>query len=153
MVRFIFLFIWILLTACDTSVVDDYYEHVSASVMIDSTAYDGTAYIYPVQRGDIIHHLIILSFDDSTNIEIESRKFSQGTFSMSSYNGITFDMMINGKRYSPKEGVLSIEHPLSGHIVGEFDIVVFDASSKCSNCPEDLIHTVGKFNAVEVYGY
>jgi hypothetical protein len=150
MINYTLLFICFILIACDDTIYHDYSDYGKASATIDGKEYNGTAYIYPKPTGDFVHKLIVLSFDDSTIIEIESGRFEVGEFSMNSYKNITLKMMVTGNSfYSAKEGILSIKLAGSAHVVGEFDIIFFDATSSCSDCPEDLIHANGSFNAVE----
>jgi len=148
MTKYFICLLFFLLFGCDDGIYHDYSEYGIASATIDSVEYSGSAFIYPKQTGDFISKSIVLSFTDSIKIEIVSLKFEVGKFYFSTTQSISFKLTYNEELfYIAKEGVLSIEHVSYGHIIGEFDVVVYDASYSCSDCLEAKIQANGKFNA------
>ena len=151
MIRYIVLAILFLLFSCDSAIHYDYSENGKASVTIDSIEYLGSAHLTSIKQGDLIIKSIDLSFDDSTKIEISSYRFEVRNYYFSPTQGVRFTLTYNGKPfYLAKDGTLSIKYVGSGHVIGEFDIVVYDATSSYSDCPDDMKQTNGRFNAIEL---
>ena len=133
--------------------IDSFPENGKASVSIENVQYTGLAYLSSQRLGDFDFESIVIEFDDSTKINIICERFKVGIFSCRPsgiMNEIIFHLTYNNKPFYSMSGVLNLKKVDSEQIIGEFDITVIDATSSCSNCPEDMKNTVGKFNATQL---
>ena len=139
-------------TCCQQSTdIDDFPDDGKASVTIDNQDYIGVAYLSSKNVGEFDFTSINLEFDDSTNIEILCEDFKKGIFSCDPTQALIFSMEYAHKPfYIAKEGILNLKKVTSEQIVGEFKVVVFDASSSCKDCPGTLKQSEGKFNAIKM---
>ena len=155
MTRNTFLVICALLFFCCQQATDinDFPENGKASVNIENVQYSGSAYLSSRRLGDLDFESVVIELDDSTKINIICERFEVGIFSCRPsgiMNEIIFHLTYNQKPFYSMSGVLNLKKVDSEQIIGEFDIMVIDATSSCSNCPEDMKKIVGKFNAIKL---
>ena len=149
-----FLIFSLLFVCCQHSTdIDDYPNTGKSSVKIDNTEYAGSAYLSSLKIENYNFRTIILELDDTTKIEILSEQFDEGIFDCNpTQSCVIFSLKYDRLYktfYSAEEGFLYLKKVTSEQIVGEFDVVIFDVASSCSNCPESLKKTKGKFNAIQ----
>jgi hypothetical protein len=150
-----FLIFPLFLVGCQhTTDIDDFLDNGISSVTIENVEYVGSAYLSSLKIVNYNFRSIILKLNDTTKIEILSEKFDEGIFSCNpTQSRVIFSLeydRLYKSFYFGEEGFLYLKKVNSEQIVGEFDIVVYDVTSSCSNCPDDMMKTKGKFNAIKI---
>jgi hypothetical protein len=149
--NFIFVIFSLIYFCCQQSTdFDDFPNRGKAVVTLENNVYVGSASLSSRTTDEFNFKSINLSLDNSMKIEILSEEFSVGIFSCDHTQSIIFTLISDQESYySAKEGTLNINKVTSEQIIGEFDIVVHDATASCLECPEALKKTKGKFNAIK----
>jgi len=123
----------------------------NATVTIENEEFSGVAFLSSEKIGDFNFTVINLEFDDSTSVKILCEDFKEGIFACGPAYDVIFSVRYEDKPfYSAKEGFLNLKKVSSEQIVGEFEVILFDATSSCSNCPGILKQSDGKFNAIKM---
>jgi hypothetical protein len=146
-----FVFIFIFISCKQSTDISGFPENGNASVKIDDKEFSGVAFLSSENIADFNFTVINLELDDSTSVKIRCEDFREGIFSCGPTYDVIFSVRLESKSlYSAKEGFLNLKKVNSEQIVGEFGIVLFDATSSCRNCPGTLKESEGKFNAIKM---
>ncbi len=133
--------------------IEGFPERGKAVAKIEHNLYVGSANLSSRKIGEFNFKSITLNLDNSVKIEILSEEFSVGIFSCDPTQVercVIFTLSSEQEPYySAIEGILNIKKVTSEQIIGEFDVLVHDATASCMYCPETLRKTNGKFNAIK----